>query len=152
MSGFCGHHQTYQGKTNEWLTPPEIVAALGPFDLDPCSPSQRPWDTAALHYTQEEDGLRLPWTGRVWMNPPYGPHTGIWLKRLSEHSNGVALIFARTETEMFHRWVWQKADAALFLRGRLHFYSVDGKKAHFNAGAPSVLIAYGQENADILKG
>jgi hypothetical protein len=40
-----------RGATDDWLTPPDIIAALGPFDLDPCSPETRPWDTAAKHYT-----------------------------------------------------------------------------------------------------
>lgn len=31
-------HQSARMKNDEWLTPPEIVRALGPFDLDPCSP------------------------------------------------------------------------------------------------------------------
>lgn len=31
----------------EWLTPPDILRALGPFDLDPCAPVNRPWDMAA---------------------------------------------------------------------------------------------------------
>lgn len=35
----------------EWLTPRNIVDALGPFDLDPCAPIVRPWPTAVQHYT-----------------------------------------------------------------------------------------------------
>lgn len=30
---------TNTDNNDEWLTPPEIVEALGPFDLDPCSPN-----------------------------------------------------------------------------------------------------------------
>lgn len=41
---------------DEWLTPPFIIKALGPFDLDPCSPVNRPWDTAMRHYTKEQGG------------------------------------------------------------------------------------------------
>jgi hypothetical protein len=36
---------------DEWLTPQFIVQALGAFDLDPCAPVNRPWDTARTHYT-----------------------------------------------------------------------------------------------------
>ena len=25
-------------KNDEWLTPPHVLQALGPFDLDPCAP------------------------------------------------------------------------------------------------------------------
>jgi len=75
-----GGHQSATMRTDEWLTPPEIVAALGKFDLDPCSPINRPWPTAEKHYTIEDDGLFLPWFGRVWMNPPYGKQMNHWLR------------------------------------------------------------------------
>lgn len=148
MSG--EHHRPVRGKTDEWLTPPEILKALGPFDLDPCAPEVRPWDTAKTHYTKEADGLVLPWKGRVFLNPPYGPEARKWLRKLSLHGDGIALIFARTETDAFFRYGWNRAHAMLFLRGRLHFYDVQGGRARHNAGAPSVLIAYGVLNAAML--
>jgi hypothetical protein len=148
--GIGGHQTPNEGATNEWLTPPEILQALGAFDLDPCSPLKRPWDTASTHYTVREDGLSAEWRGRVWLNPPYGPHVGEWLKRLAEHGDGIALLFARTETDAFFR-AWQHADAMLFLRGRLHFHHVDGKRAAHNGGAPSVLIAFGKTNVARLR-
>lgn len=135
----------------EWLTPPELVGALGPFDLDPCSPINRPWSTAARHLTINDDGLNAPWTGRVWLNPPYGNKTGIWLNRLRDHGNGIALVFARTETKMFHESVFGHASALLWMRGRIRFYNVDGSKPSYMAGAPSVFIAYGEENALALR-
>ena len=58
-------HQSAQMKNDEWLTPPEIVAKPGSFDLDPCSPINRPWPTAGVHYTVLDDGLSQPWHGRV---------------------------------------------------------------------------------------
>jgi hypothetical protein len=145
-----GSHQSARMDKDEWLTPPEILKALGPFDLDPCSPINRPWPTAAKHYTIDDLGLTKPWSGRVWCNPPYGSQTGIWLQKLADHGNGIALIFARTETEMFFSQVWNRAFALLFVEGRLYFHHVDGSKAAANAGAPSVLVAYGIMNADAL--
>lgn len=147
-----GSHQSPAAITDEWLTPPEILAALGAFDLDPCAPheSRRPWAMAAKHYDQEQDGLSQPWHGRVWLNPPYGRETGKWLRRLAEHGDGIALIFARTETDMFFQHVWDRADAVLFLRGRLHFHYVDGRRAPNNGGAPSCLVAYGDRNVGSL--
>lgn len=146
-----GTHQSARMMKDEWLTPPEILTALGPFDLDPCAPITRPWEMATAHYTIEDAGLMQPWFGRVWLNPPYGSQTGVWLGKLAAHGNGIALIFARTETEMFFSQVWHKASALLFLAGRLYFHHVDGTKAAANSGAPSVLIAYGSENARRLK-
>ena len=88
-----GVHQSSRMLNDEWLTPPEILGALGNFDLDPCSPIIRPWDTAARHYSIEDNGLQQPWVGRVWLNPPYGRETGVWLQRLADHGNGIALAY-----------------------------------------------------------
>lgn len=145
-----GGHQSARMASDEWLTPPWLLAKLGSFDLDPCSPIKRPWDTAARHFTIVDDGLAQEWSGRVWLNPPYGRETGRWMDRLADHGNGIALIFARTETVVFFDYVWPRATAALFLEGRLHFHRVDGTRAKANAGAPSILVAYGQNNAASL--
>lgn len=148
--GIGGHHSHVMGK-DEWLTPPDLISKIGRFDLDPCSPIDRPWPTADRHLTVEDDGLLHAWDGRVWCNPPYGKHTADWLEKLSVHGNGIALVFARTETRMFFSHVWPKASAVLFIEGRLHFHHVDGSRAKANSGAPSVLIAYGQECCELLR-
>ena len=86
---------------------------------------------------------RAPW--------PYGEEEAQqFLSQPIDPTQPRFLIFARTETEMFHRWVWERADAVLFLRGRLHFHYVDGQRAAANAGAPSCLIAYGHSNVEAL--
>lgn len=63
------------------------------------------------------------------------------------HGCGTALVFARTETALFHRTIWEKATAILFFEGRLFFHHVDGRRADNNAGAPSCLVAYGMNDA-----
>ena len=145
------YHNSPGLKNNDWITPPEIIKALGPFDLDPCSPKDRPWDTAKKHYTIIDNGLWMPWENRVWLNPPYGANTARWLELMAAHGNGTVLTFARTETKMFFQYVWPLADSILFLKGRLNFYYIDGTRAPKNAGAPSVLIAYGAENTIALE-
>jgi hypothetical protein len=140
-----------EAATHTWLTPPEILSALGPFDLDPCAaPSPRPWPTAARHIELPEDGLAAEWSGRVWCNPPFGKHTAAWLHRMAEHGNGIALAFARTDTAMFQRHVWPHASLVLFLAGRPKFYLPDGTQARGNSGGPICLIAYGSNNARAL--
>jgi hypothetical protein len=140
--GLGGHERTYEGVTNEWLTPLPLIQSLGQFDLDPCSPIKRPWDTAINHYNELDDGLIQRWDGRVWMNPPYGPHTKKWLKKMCEHNNGVVLIFARTETQPYFDYIWGKISSILFLKGRIRFFTVDGVVGPQGAGAPSVLLSY----------
>lgn len=146
-----GSHQSANMKKDEWLTPPRLIKALGDFDLDPCAPILRPWPTAKKHFTVEDDGLVLPWTGRVFLNPPYGLEAANWLGRIALHGNGIALLFARTETKMFFDHIWNKANAVLFIQGRLYFHHVDGTVAAANAGAPSVLVAYSEADAECLR-
>lgn len=142
-----GHERGFRGVSDEWLTPKFILDALGPFDLDPCASVVRPWPTAGTHYTIEDDGFARPWAGRVWLNPPYGPETARWLGRLADHGQGTALIFARTETRYFFDYVWPRATALLFLKGRINFCHTDGTPGAVNSGAPSVLVAYGTNDA-----
>lgn len=134
----------------EWLTPPELVKKLGQFDLDPCSPVNPPFLHARINYTVLQDGLLMKWIGRVYLNPPYGKGMELWLERLKNHGNGIALIFARTETKCFFEHIWNDADAILFVKGRIRFYHVTGIQAG-TPGAPSVFIAYGKNNAIALK-
>jgi hypothetical protein len=136
-------------KNDEWLTPPEILRALGVFDLDPCAPAVRPWNMARRHFWA--DGLDMPWEGRVWCNPPFGREAVKWLRKMVKHGNGIALIPARTETAMFYECVWGVADAVCFIRGRPHFHYVDGTRAKANSGAPICLVAYGKDNENALR-
>lgn len=149
-------HENPRSKSTIWLTPPQIIDALGgpdSFDLDPCAaPAPRPFPTARVMNSRDDgDGLLMEWHGRVWLNPPYDADIiSRWMRRIAEHDEGTALIFARTETAMFQREVWQRASGLLFVAGRLTFHRPDGTRATMNAGAPSVLCAYGQEDLDRL--
>lgn len=138
--------------THVWLTPPEILSRLGEFDLDPCAaPEPRPWPTARRHITLPDCGLTAEWEGRVWCNPPFGSYTGQWLGRMAMHGNGIALAFARTDTAMFHEWVFKRSDAVMFLQRRPHFHLPDGTRAKGNSGGSICLIAYGRDNAEALR-
>lgn len=150
--GIGGHTKPFKGGSNIWLTPPFVLDALGKFDLDPCACSlPRPWETASTSFTIDEDGLSKHWFGRVILNPPYGNEAIAWMKKLSEHNNGIAILFARTETKMFFDYVWPCASSLFFLKGRLTFHRPDGSKGKTNSGGPSVLISYGKQNADSLR-
>ena len=62
---------------DEWYTPPAIVeaarVAMGGIDLDPASCEEANKVVRAAAYWTAADGpLERDWTGRVWLNPPYG--------------------------------------------------------------------------------
>ena len=99
----------------------------------------------------EDDGLKQPWFGRVFCNPPYD--TALitqFIKRCAEHKNAIALTFARTDTRLFHDLIFPNADSILFIKGRLSFYHASGEQGG-TAGAPSCLIAFDKENTAVLE-
>ncbi|MGE0289289.1 MAG: DNA N-6-adenine-methyltransferase [Bradyrhizobium sp.] len=151
-----GSHQRSIGASQVHITPLRVIEATGPFDLDPCAADPRPWDCAAMNYTESEDGLTKPWFGRVWLNPPFHRYqVGQWIGRLARHGRGTALLHARTETAWF-RQIWDEATGLLFLFQRLIFHRPDGslcttKNGEIaNSGAPPVLVAFGMSDADRL--
>lgn len=145
------HTRPNNGESVDWLTPPSILQSLGQFDLDPCAHPNQFYRTAVRMIAPPSDGLSEQWSGRVWLNPPYGDPIKRWISRLAKHGNGVALVPARTDVECwFWPYVWEAATAVLFIRGRLHFHRPDGSTKG-NAGHGSVLVAYGNKNADAIQ-
>lgn len=132
---------------DDWQTSAHIVEALGPFDLDPCANINNPFSLAACGYPV--GGLDLPWVGRVWCNPPYGSDCRLWMRRLAEHGNGIALIPPRVGSHWFQAEVLDRCTAVLFLRGRIAFLDNALRPVSGN-NADSVLIAFGAFNADVL--
>lgn len=154
-------HEDRGNKRHEWATPAWIFEMLGlHFALDPCHPPESsgplPVDNYVdAWYTEQEDGLKSPWPfgGKVFMNPPYNQQTQHWLRKMCDHNNGIALVFARTDTK-WYRDSALKADAILYLKTRIKFIDVnpdkDTNKAGNGAGAGSMLIAWGDENVVAL--
>lgn len=144
-------HTKNRKTTDDWITPQWLIWKLGSFDLDPCESRTQPWKCATKGWSILDDGLHRPWKGSVWLNPPYGRMTAYWLRKMAEHNNGIALVFARTETKMFFESVWDRASCILFLEGRLTFCRPDGSEADHNSGGPSVLIGYGGQAVQVLR-
>lgn len=138
------HERGWLDGTSEWYTPPHVFEALGlEFDLDPAAPPGGvPWIPARQNFSEADDGLGRPWRGRVWLNPPYGRQTPLWLRRLADHGDGVALVFARSDTTWFQELA-PVATALCFVAGRLRFVPGDGRADSSTAGAPSLLMAFG---------
>ena len=143
------HESRWEQKTHEYITPPWLHTALGEFDLDPCAPEHPPYLIATQHYF--ERGIESDWAGRVWLNPPYGEYAIDWMEKMRDHNHGTALLFSRTDTPMFHRFIFPAASGILFLRRRLKFYKVDGSCGDSQATSPSVLISYGEADRKKLK-
>lgn len=147
-------HERPINLTDDWLTPRYIIEALGEFDLDPCaSLGEGQMTTAKRMIRLPEDGLEAAWNGRVWLNPPYSRFAiGRWLQRLADHGDGIALVFARSDSKWFQNHVLRRANAILWMSGRIRFLLPDGQPAPNTAGAPSVLAAYGSQNVAAIFG
>lgn len=137
--------------TDEWYTPKYVINALGEFDLDPCAPVNPLFQTAKTMYNINDDGLKQEWEGRVFLNPPYSrPLIERFVEKMAEHNNGIALLFNRCDNRMFHEIIFKKAEGMMFLRKRIRFLRPDGSQGD-SPGCGSILVAFGEENAKILK-
>ncbi len=130
----------FSSQTPEWETPQFLfdqLDAVYHFTLDPCATEQNA--KCARFYTREQDGLVQPWTGTVFLNPPYGRELGKWIQKAYEASLAgatvVCLVPARTDTRWFHELCLQ--GRITFLRGRLKFGN-----AQNSAPFPSMLVVF----------
>lgn len=113
--------------SDEWSTPQSFIDTLvqryGAFDLDPCCRPET--KKAPRFFTKAQNGLIQPWSGLVWVNPPYS-NPRIWVeKAISEvHRNPsthiIMLLPAAVDTAWFHDLVLPHGDVE-FIRGRLRF-------------------------------
>lgn len=138
------HRALFSSAKTDWETPQELFALLQrefTLTLDVCAtPTSR---KCATYYTSEQDGLRQRWTGRCWMNPPYGRGIGAWVvKARKESSQGatvVSLLPARTDTAWWQDHV-MKASEIRLLKGRLTFVG-----ARAPAPFPSAVVIFGRK-------
>jgi len=146
-------HEPCIGATSDWYTPPEIFKALGlVFDLDPCSPGLGLCFVPAKRiFTEADDGLQQPWSGTVWLNPPFGGRRGQvpWLRKFFTHGDGIALCAARTSADWFHEVVVPNAQVLCFPNGKTKFHRPDGSIGK-EPGTGIVLIGVGVTANDAL--
>lgn len=115
----------YSSRTDLWETPQEFFNQLNDefhFTLDVCALSQNA--KCENYYTPEQDGLKKPWMGTIWCNPPYGRQIGEWVRRgffsSIEGNTVVMLLPARTDTRWFHDYIYNRSEIR-FIKGRLKF-------------------------------
>lgn len=140
--GFTNTEPQSHESENTWFTPEEFIDALGPFDLDPCTVSYAPFETAWVmgHHDQGYCGIKEAWKGDVWLNPPYGKQIRPFIEKFKRHKEGVMLIFARMGSEGVQDLI--KSGAYIYcLRKRVFFLNKEGQKVT-NAGTDSCLVFY----------
>lgn len=126
--------------SDDYYTPSWVFEAMGlDFDLDVAAPPGGiEWLPARRYFTMEDDGLAQPWSGRVWMNPPYSDVTP-WVNRFVDHRHGVCFVpFARS------RWLnvlWDEADGLVVPPNVGSFAFAGGATMRY----PIYLAAFGAE-------
>ena len=150
MSFTATDPQNHQSQ-NTWFTPKEFIEKLGEFDLDPCTVSYRPFNTANCHFEFDEyvNGLTRDWFGDVWLNPPYGKEMTPFVDKFIEHKKGIMLIFARMGNKDIHKLI-ESGAYFYFLRKRVKFISKDGK-SDTNSGTDSCLVFYDDKYINKVK-
>ena len=113
-----------------WQTPRALLDAVlqaadrEAFNLDPCSSLPDGPVPAALHWTEADDGLSRPWSGMIFVNPPYSRSLPHWVAKCAAEADAgavvVGLVPSRTDTRWWHSHVAGQA-AVVMLRGRLKF-------------------------------
>jgi phage N-6-adenine-methyltransferase len=123
----------------EWFTPVEYIEPVrsffGDIDLDPASSIEAQKIVQAKSYfTKDDDGLRHEWYGRLYLNPPYGPPIGNFIRKLCEEwqagriSAAILLTHNYTSSAWFHE-AEDVADAICFTFNRMKFYKPNGELA-----------------------
>ena len=135
--------------SDRYFTSPEILglvlAQFGEIDLDPCADELAIVVAKQGHNIRKgEDGLVLPWMGKVFCNPPYSAPTA-WLARAAQHGAAggevLALVNAATSTRAWNSFVWPHASIC-FLEGRIKFRHLLADKWTPNP-KDSVVLYYG---------
>jgi hypothetical protein len=123
----------------EWYTPSPIVEAaretMGGIDLDPASHAEANETVkAGRYYTESENGLLLPWFGRVLHNPPGGLVDEFWKKAMAERQRYEQMVWVGYSLEQLQTLQVDNAVTPLdyatcFTNRRIAFVENEAKKA-----------------------
>ena len=142
----------YSSQTDEWYTPANVVEAarqaMGSIDLDPAScPAANRTVKADSYYSERVDGLDRshPWSGNVWMNPPYGGNASAFVVRLLEEvafgrvRQAIVLLSSQALVTQWADPAIRRASAIGVSRGRWDFDPGCGQPVSSPAGGSSLL-------------
>lgn len=137
---------------DEWMSPPNVLelarTAMGSIDFDPASNPVAQEYVKAKQYcvTRAEfipymssfadddavlcDGLKQPWRGNVWCNPPYSAgNIDLFVDiAIDQYNNGsvnqmLMLVNSATDTKWYHKLI-RHSQLTMLWRGRIKFWKI----------------------------
>lgn len=139
---------------NEWYTPEEILApvraVLGVIDVDPasCAVAQARVQ-ARTYYTLADDGLRHPWHGKIFLNPPYhydgiAPFIGKLFEEFDAQRTTEAIVVVNSATSTgWFQSAFARAAAVCFPGHKIRF--IHATKDGTSPCAPQTILYYGAD-------
>lgn len=155
-----------QSMSDNWFTPREWAIkaqkVMGAIDLDPasCAEANSKFIGASTFYSIEMNGLdrRLPWKGRIWLNPPYGRgenSAGKFTERLVQEikaGNVTEAITCLNLNSMSNQWFVETcgrfASAQSIARGRINFVPPRTVKGAGDSPTKGTVFSYFGEKID----
>jgi T5orf172 domain len=139
----------------DFYSPKPLVEAarkvMGGIDLDPASEViANRWIQAGKIYTISEDGLKQPWFGRVYLNPPFG-RWALWGPKLLEEwyrdvEQMVVLCSQTALSAQQFRPILDACDALCIETGRSSFWGPNLKEGRSGPHFGTALLYFGKED------
>lgn len=121
----------YSSNKDDWETPKDLFKKLDRefgFTQDVCANTNN--KKCDNYFSIQDDGLKQPWFGVAWMNPPYGRGIDKWLAKAYRESHNdcicVCLLPVRSDTKWWHNYVMKSYEIRLLTR-RLSFEGSNNK-------------------------
>lgn len=140
----------FSSNSDEYETPPWLFEKLDKafdFSLDAAASPEN--YKCNIYYTENFSGLIGSWERYVvFCNPPYSKRglqsqAADWCAKAARgnHIMCAMLLPARTDTQLWHDYVFPSATEILFIKGRLKFL-VDGTEMPTSAPFPSAIVLF----------
>jgi hypothetical protein len=128
---------------DHYCAPPWLAERIGPVHTDPAS-NIYSFIRAVLSYSGKfgQDGLKLPWIGRTYVNSPYSNPTP-WAERWIEYGDEKIWLSEASGGVRWFTAILEHAETVWFFKQRLAFYDPRYGREMKGARAGHILATVG---------
>jgi site-specific DNA-methyltransferase (adenine-specific) len=149
----------FSSASDEWGTPQNVFDYLNAkynFTLDAAASEENA--KCENYFTIQDDALKQKWNGRVFLNPPYSKRNQYHFVEKAIHELNtnplceivVVLIPARTDTQVWHKYLFKHALEIIFIEGRLKFTKQGQTNSNSCATFPSCVVVLGKQKSNTI--